>query len=588
MLKLASNLSLPVDAVTQSIAILAKRRAGKSYTARRIAEELVRAQQQIVIVDPKGDWWGIRYAADGRSPGLPIIVLGGEHGDLPLEANAGEVIANLSVEECVPLLLDLSSFRKNEVATFMTGFLETFYRLKAQEKYRTPVMLVMDEADAIAPQKPYKGEERMLGATEDIVRRGGQRGIGCLLITQRSAVLNKNVLTQTQVLVAMRTIAPQDLAAMNEWVDVHGTFEERRTLMDSLPALLTGNAWFWSPGWPSDSGIFKLVSILPISTFDSGATPKPGEKRINPKNPADVDLGALRRQMAATIEKKKAEDPKELQRQVRELKAKLAEYEATKATADPDALKREYETGANAVKRKLAMELYLCHKTAQDIKPATLAALKGVSTAVARAIADIEEIQDPAMPSLDGIVEQVQKASPPTAGYHKAYRQVGPRPIRSPKEISSNGDLPKGERAILIAIAQYENGVERDQLMVLTGYKRSSRDAYLQRLSERGYLDKLGDKIRVTRSGIEALGGDYDPLPVGKDLQIYWIERLPEGERRVLEFLLSAKGRPVEKDSIDRATGYKRSSRDAYLQRLKARQLVSIDRGEVFLSEHLF
>jgi DNA helicase HerA-like ATPase len=62
------------------------------------------------------------------------------------------------------------------------------------------MMLVIDEADAIAPQKPQKGEERMLGAAEDIVRRGGQRGIGCVLVTQRSAVLNKNVLTQAQIL----------------------------------------------------------------------------------------------------------------------------------------------------------------------------------------------------------------------------------------------------------------------------------------------------------------------------------------------------------------------------------------------------
>ena len=107
----------------------------------------------------------------------------------------------------------------------------------------------------------------------------------------------------------MRTIAPQDLAAMVEWINVHGTAEERQILMDSLPSLPTGHAWFWSPGWPSEGGIFKNVHILPISTFDSGATPRPGEKRIDPKNPADVDLDALSRKMAATIEKKKADDP---------------------------------------------------------------------------------------------------------------------------------------------------------------------------------------------------------------------------------------------------------------------------------------
>jgi len=318
-LRLADDLSLPLDVVTQTIAILAKRRAGKSYTMRRIAEQLFKASQQIVIVDPKGDQWGIRSTADGKAPGLPVIILGGERGDVPLEPSSGEVVAKLVVEERVSVLLDLSPFRKQEVATFMTAFLETLYRLKAREIYRTPMMLVIDEADAVAPQKPQKGEERMLGAAEDIVRRGGQRGIGCVLVTQRSAVLNKNVLTQAQVLVALRTIAPQDLAAMKAWIDVHGTLEQCQTLMASLPSLPTGDAWFWSPGWPTTDGIFKRVHVLPIETFDSGATPKPGVKPIEPKQPADVDLEVLRKQMAATIEKAKAEDPKELRRQIAQL-----------------------------------------------------------------------------------------------------------------------------------------------------------------------------------------------------------------------------------------------------------------------------
>jgi hypothetical protein len=347
-LKLAKNLSLPVDAVTQTIAILAKRRAGKSYTMRRLAEQLFDAGQQIVLVDPKGDQWGIRSAADGKAPGLPITILGGERGDVPLEASAGEVVAKLVVEERVSVVLDLSLFRKHEVATFMTTFLENLYRLKAREQYRTPMMLVMDEADAIAPQKPQKGEERMLGAAEDIVRRGGQRGIGCVLVTQRSAVLNKNVLTQAQMLIALRTIAPQDLAAMNAWIDVHGTEEQKRLLMESLPSLPVGDAWFWSPGWPTTEGIFRRVHVLPIETFDSGATPKAGEKRVEPKRPADVDLEALKRQMAATIEKAKADDPRELRRQLAAARTELAKKDKVLAEVDVRTKRIDHKLAAKA------------------------------------------------------------------------------------------------------------------------------------------------------------------------------------------------------------------------------------------------
>lgn len=338
-LKLSKEISLPLDVVTQTIAILAKRRAGKSYTMRKLVEQLLECNQQIVMVDPKGDQWGIRSLADGKSPGYPIVILGGEHGDAPLEASAGEVVAKLVVEDRVSVLLDLSLFRKHEVATFMGIFLENLYRLKAQEKYRTPMMLVIDEADAIAPQKPQKGEERMLGAADDIVRRGGQRGIGCALITQRSAVLNKNVLTQAQMLIVLRTIAPQDLSAMKAWIEVHGDLEQGKTLMDSLPSLPTGDAWFWSPGWPTDSGIFTRTHILPIETFDSGATPKPGEKVIIPKKLADVNLEVLKEKMAATIEKAKADNPVELKKKIAELEKQLKNEPhkfAVKQTYIPD------------------------------------------------------------------------------------------------------------------------------------------------------------------------------------------------------------------------------------------------------------
>jgi uncharacterized protein len=338
-LHLASNLALPLDVVTQSLAILARKRAGKSYLARGFAEQLLQAEQQVVIIDPKGDWWGIRSASDGKHPGFPVVVLGGEHGDLPLEKTAAETVARLIVEERVSVLLDLSDFRKSEAAVFLggdmkqrsDGLLEIVYRLKAKEEFRTPVMLIVDEADAIAPQKPYPGEERMLGAMSDIVRRGGQRGIGSILITQRSSVINKDVLTQTQVMIALRTIAKLDLDAIMGWVDVHGDPEQAKILKASLPALPTGDAWILSPGWPTEAGIFERIHGNPITTFDSGATPKAGEKRIKPKNLADVDMSALQRRMAETIERAKAVDPKEWQKQKAELQKRIAELERAAA-----------------------------------------------------------------------------------------------------------------------------------------------------------------------------------------------------------------------------------------------------------------
>jgi len=581
-LRIAKDLVLPLDVVTQTIAILAKRRAGKSYTMRRLAEQLHWAKQQVVLIDPKGDQWGIRSSADGRGPGLPILILGGERGDAPLESGAGEVVAKLVVEERVSVLLDLSLFRKKEVAVFMTAFLEALYRLKAREANRTPVMLVIDEADAIAPQKPMPGEERMLGAAEDIVRRGGQRGIGCVLVTQRSAVLNKNVLTQAQVLVALRTIAPQDLKAMNAWIDVHGTPEQRATLMASLPSLPIGDAWFWSPGWPTVDGIFKRVHVLPIETFDSGATPVPGVKPVEPKNLADVDVDALKRQMAATIEKAKAEDPRILRQRVAELERHLKASEArTVAPAPPPA----------------PIEVPV-------LTPATLQELEGIAEQTVAAINEVNRIRTELGQVWTLVKESLESArilsvrvSRPTAiPVSTSAPPVTPRRtmpadrnIRISKSANS-APLGAGERRILIAIAQHPAGVTREQLTVLTGYKRSSRDTYLQRLGSQGLILVTPEAILATDAGVDALGSAFELLPTGDELRRHWLGRLTGGERthpRGGLLRVPERGRPGTLSRRNRATSAPAAT--PYIQRLAQRKLVHVvGRGELRASEELF
>lgn len=145
-----------------------------------------------------------------------------------------------------------------------------------------------------------------------------------------------------------------------------------------------------------------------------------------------------------------------------------------------------------------------------------------------------------------------------------------------------------GERKILVAVAQYGT-LNRQQLTVLTGYKRSSRDTYLQRLQAKTFLDVAGSEVRITPAGLAVLGGDYEPLPIGQELQRYWLARLPEGERKILEVLLRAYPRGMERERMSEQTEYRRSSRDTYLQRLRARGLVEfIGRGEVRAHEALF
>lgn len=118
-LAISDRLALPIETVTETIAILAKRGAGKTNTAVVLTEELVSAGQQVIVVDPVGVWYGLRSGADGTSGGIPVLIIGGDHADLPLTETSGEVIARILVGERQSAVLDLSQqSAAHTVATF--------------------------------------------------------------------------------------------------------------------------------------------------------------------------------------------------------------------------------------------------------------------------------------------------------------------------------------------------------------------------------------------------------------------------------------------------------------------------------------
>jgi hypothetical protein len=551
-LHIAEGFSLPLELVTQTVAVLAKRRAGKSYLLARMVEELFAAGEQVVVVDPKGDWWGLRSSADGKKEGLSILILGGEHGDLKLAPGSGETVARMIVEERVSALLDLSEFRKSEVASFATGFLETLYRLKAKEEFRTAMALVIDEADAIAPQRPQHGEERMLGAAEDIVRRGGQRGIGCFMATQRAAVLNKNVLTQAQVLIALRTIAPQDLAAMNAWIDVHGTPEQRAKLMESLPALPVGTAWVWSPGWPTERGIFQCVKVSARTTFDSGATPKSGEVRRAPKTFADVDLAAVEKRMADAIEKQKADDPKLLRKRIAELEREVAKKPAAVPVRPHDA------AVARLVDADLTQLRRLLRRVVNDWSIAHNRALDSLFVCK-RAIDELDgELETraaaapspPARPPREPL--NASGRSTPTSGGSRLNGSVtGRRDGQVP-----GGELQEVDRRILTALAQYPQGRSRPQVLVLARYSDTGTFRQsLARLRASGWIIGSSDGFRITDDG-RAVLGSWDELPTGRDLAEHWFRKLDEAPARILRTLFELDGGTLKRPELLEKTNY--------------------------------
>jgi hypothetical protein len=265
MLRLGDDLFLPLDAATQSLAILAVKGAGKSNAAAVLVEEFSDEGIPFVVIDPKGDWYGIREAVDGTR-GLPALVLGGEHGDLPLSPWDGARVAELIVERNLPCVLDISAMDDEERPEFLAPLGNALFELHRTNP--TVRHIVVEEAVEVVPERSSKEMRDTLKAWTRIVCQGRQRGIGITLVSQRSALISKNVLTQTAVLLVLRTTSPQDRKVIRDWTDFHSVSRE---LVDSLPGMADGEAWIVAPSW---LGRVERVRLRRRWTFDSGATPE--------------------------------------------------------------------------------------------------------------------------------------------------------------------------------------------------------------------------------------------------------------------------------------------------------------------------
>lgn len=553
-LHISDKLALPVDAVTQTFAILGIRGSGKTNTAVDLAEELLAARQQVVILDPVDVWFGLRSSANGKDSGYQITILGGEHGDLPLDAAAGATLADFVVDHGASIVISLRHLSMSDQRRFAADFATRLYERKGETKSRSPLHLIVDECDEFVPQRIPPGGERMFGAFDRIVRRGRAAGIGVTLISQRAQVVNKDVLSQIETLICHRVLHKLDRKALEAWIEAHDVDSQGDAFMASLASLERGDAWVWSPEW---LGIFQRVHMRARKTFDSSATPKAGEKRQEPKQLAAVDLDELRKRLAATIEKAKAEDPKELQRQIADRDRRIRELEKAKPVAAPPV-----DTAAivEQVTEQVTARAHDFYAKRSNL----------VISALQKAIEQL---------SSNGFVSPAVRISP-TAPSRPAGHSVvaaAERPIK-PARTSSSGPgekLPKAERAILSVLAQFGSRT-KVQIAILCGYshKGGGFNNALSALRSAGYISDAGVGIEATSEGLDALG-NYDPLPTGRDLLDYWLRREGKAERSILEAL--SERQALSKAELAEVCGYSESGGgfNNALSRLRTLELIN-------------
>lgn len=206
VLNLGPEVRVPVDDVVgQCVAVLGIRGSGKSNTAGVIFEELLAAHYPLSVVDIDGEYFGLKEKHE------VLVVGGGDHADVELTPTTAAEVAELSMREGVPVVLDVSDLLGGEREALLLDYLTRLWTLAG--RLRTPYMIGIEECHEFIPQGV---RTRLKDVIARIALRGRKRGLGAVIVSQRSAKVEKDVLTQAGMLFLHRVVHEADMRVYGE------------------------------------------------------------------------------------------------------------------------------------------------------------------------------------------------------------------------------------------------------------------------------------------------------------------------------------------------------------------------------------
>lgn len=523
--------TFPPEALSQHVAIVGTTGAGKTFTAKGAVESLLDAQKRVCIIDPTGAWWGLRLLADGKRKGYGVAIIGGDHGDMPINEHMGEKLAQMIGTRNMPAVLDLSDMLIGERHRFMTDFAEALFRHNKQ-----PLHLIIDEADEFCPQNPLPETRRMLHHIDRIVRRGRIRGFRVMMITQRPATISKNVLTQANTLVALRLTSPQDRKAITEWVKGNADENEAKSVLDSLARLKRGQGWLWCPSL----GILEKEQFPTIKTFDSSRTPEEDDSAPEPVALEPLDIKELQAAIAEAAAQEEAV-PKGGKGQVAPV---------VLAGIDPaEAAERERQAEAAGHGRGWQEGLDAGFDAAES-------ALQGIEEAIARARVTLAEGK--------GALAK-REAPPPPAAYQPPAVASRPAPVASAAPRDASRVVPAKQR-LLDALAWLESigrrEADKTTLAFLADASATSSTFQnnLGSLRTEGMVDyPRGGVVALTGEGRRRANRPRTPLTTA-ELQSAIMAKLPPALQRIVTALVTAHPRALTKEALAEKVGASSSS----------------------------
>lgn len=616
------------DAISQGFGILAMRRMGKSNLAGVIMEIMLLVNDQIIVIDPPGAHVGIRNMADpktGQPAGpsnLNILIVGGENADIPLDPHGGRALAQVLMETKMSCVINLKGTRMRERKDFLTDFGEELY---AHNK--TPLHVFLEEADETIPQQPDNREEQAIRHIwRQLIKGGGQQGIGFTIITQRPAMVDKTSLYQVDNLFVMGLLGAGDVDTLEKWFK-HNTAsdEERKAILRSLSDLQPGEAWLLSPKWLK---AMVRINVRPRATYHAGRTPKRGETVAVMQR---YSLGDVVAKVQGLMEAKGVEASlpeerankaqaalleQELQlvqkdQRLEELRHNLQEAQQLNAElgGEADRLRRERDEHVCAGRPIETILVETEHRNAETVLVQAETLLRQARDHINKAgeqLADAkreaagdtveQERMDPAF-TAEALrkPEQVSQRThrfpmsdnfhrPPSATAHIDLDVPGNVASRPTVTATQNGALPEPSVAVLRELAiYYPKYVSKKRVAAALGTTadKSTWRGWMAPIRQAGNLvTENGSELALTGTGKQLYGADVRGARTTRDVLSKWEPKLSSSAWRMLEALLAYRGQFVDRELVGQKIGVdpKTSTWRGHAAELRAADLI-VDQG---------
>lgn len=192
------------DFIGQSIALLGIKGGGKTNTAAVIAEELLAAGVPLAVVDIAGEYHSLKEAHPrltiiGRSLTCKV--------DIEVGAHNARQVAEKAYINGASVIIDMSAVPQDAREELLEAYFSQVWTLSAV--HRIPLIIYLEEAHNWIPQRSKTSVTKLFMS---IAAEGRKRGLSLLMVSPRSAWVDKGMLSQADLLFLHRVRHPIDVS----------------------------------------------------------------------------------------------------------------------------------------------------------------------------------------------------------------------------------------------------------------------------------------------------------------------------------------------------------------------------------------